>query len=243
MIIEPDFPDHWKTQMLIQLSNDHSSPLWVIRLWAHCQQRKTHEFNNFPAEAIKAVCRYTGPSNKLESLLTTTGFIRRSEEKLIVHQWNEYNAQLLANWENGKLGGRPKVEPKNKPNDNPSITHGLPMGNPTLTQREPIDRIDREDRDIGKSFSPCFKQRLNKIFGRRDTTAWSKKEELALKALSQSKDFDAELGEIETYYTSGSKYLRQDLQTLLNNWAGELDRARRATREITMEKPKIYNAI
>lgn len=146
MIIEPDFPDHWKTQMLIQLSEDPSSPLWVIRLWAHCQQRKTHEFTNLSPEALKAVCRFVGQASKLESLLRTCGFIRRCDEKLIVHQWNEYNASLLANWDNGKLGGRPKSEPKKKPIDNPPETHGLAMGNPSITHQEPIDKIDKIDK-------------------------------------------------------------------------------------------------
>jgi hypothetical protein len=143
MIVEPDFLDHWKTQMLVQLSSNEASPLWVLRLWAHCQNRKSHMFLNFPPEALKAVCRFPDHANKLESWLMTSGFIRREDSRLIVHQWDEYNAKLFANWENGKLGGRPKSEPKLKPTENPQETHGLPNDNPQGT-----DRVDRIDRDI-----------------------------------------------------------------------------------------------
>lgn len=65
-------------------------------------------------------------------------------------------------------------------------------------------------------------------FGRKPTTVWSKRE---LKAWSEmtvwfkfeGDDWDA----LRWYYKeSGCDYIRKDLGTLLNNWSGEIDRAK-----------------
>lgn len=73
-----------------------------------------------------------------------------------------------------------------------------------------------------------IQQRLNKLFRRRDSTRWSDKEQRAFRSISPIPDEDMAL--IERYYTAtptpGKDYRRRDLCTLLNNWPGELDRAR-----------------
>lgn len=152
MIVDPDFPDHWKTRLLVDsLEGDQAAPIYVIRLWAHCQNRRTSIFQNLTAAALKALCRYPGHPNKLESGLLASGFVRRDGEDLIVHEWEQYNASLFANWSNGKKGGRPRSTEKKKPKENPRETHGYPMANPWRTDKIGLDKIgeDRigEDKD------------------------------------------------------------------------------------------------
>lgn len=136
MIIEPDFLDHWKTQMLIGLTHDKSSPLLVIRLWAHCHQRKAWIFPEMSNEALKAVCRWEGEADRLRGLLTECGFLDKESECIRVHEWEVVNYVMVRNWTNGKSGGRPP-----KPSHNPTETqnqNGLsqlkPKPNPTETQ-------------------------------------------------------------------------------------------------------------
>jgi hypothetical protein len=146
MIVDPDFPDHWKTRMLVDsLDGDEAAPVYLLRLWAHCQNRRTAAFENLPQAALKALCRFPGHANKFESSLAASGFVRREDHTLIVIGWEEYNASLIANWTNGKKGGRPKKEPA--PNPSPPLEK--PMGNPSVTHGEPI----REDK-IGEDSSP-----------------------------------------------------------------------------------------
>ena len=69
--------------------------------------------------------------------------------------------------------------------------------------------------------------RIGAWFKRRPATKWTKKELKALKEIGEidDQDFDA----LEKYYTadiSKDDYRRQTIATLLNNWPGELDRAR-----------------
>ena len=68
-------------------------------------------------------------------------------------------------------------------------------------------------------------KRIATIFKRRHTTAWNEKEIAAFKALGEI-DLD-DLTLLERYYASPAPYLRHDLGTFLNNFAGEIDRAKK----------------
>lgn len=69
--------------------------------------------------------------------------------------------------------------------------------------------------------------RIGKMLGRRGGTLWTVAEAVALKTVNPNAD---EIELMETYYLveipKGEDYRRRDLITLLNNWNGELDRAR-----------------
>lgn len=149
MIVDPDFPDHWKTRMLVALlGDDEAAPVYVLRLWGHCQNRKSELFD-MPTVAIKAICRFSGDAETLESALQESGFISRDGKTVTVCGWSDYNASLVANWENGKKGGRPpKSGTEKRPVQNPPETHGLsqpkPNENPPETHGAPDKR--REDK-------------------------------------------------------------------------------------------------
>jgi len=71
--------------------------------------------------------------------------------------------------------------------------------------------------------------RLNALFRRKPSTKWSDKERRAMQKIWPIDPEDFAL--IERYYTTaefrqGEDYRRRDLLTLLNNWPGEVDRAR-----------------
>jgi hypothetical protein len=75
--------------------------------------------------------------------------------------------------------------------------------------------------------SPAQK-RLSTIMGRRLTTQWSVKELASFKSIGSIDPDD--LGAVETFYLENQfnekAYLRTSLSTLLNNFAGEVDKAR-----------------
>ena len=72
------------------------------------------------------------------------------------------------------------------------------------------------------------KWRLGLVAG--PTTAWSDKERKAWAKIAKPIEPD-DWKAVRWFYTqSGCQYLRRDLLTLLNNWSGEIDRAKTLTR-------------
>lgn len=144
MIVDPDFFDHWRTRMVADMLQDQLAPVYIMRLWAHCQNRKGDVFD-IPAAGLKALCQFSGTAQDLEDALIAAEYITRDGLTVTVTGWAEKNAALLAAWENGNKGGRPKKNQNTtdgQPTENPSETHGLPMANPSLTQTKPI-RVDK----------------------------------------------------------------------------------------------------
>lgn len=129
MIIDPDFLDHWKVRMVADLLCDEMAPIYLMRLWSHCQNRRADSFE-LPDPALKAICRFPGEAAALISALETAGFLASNGNHRTMTGWREKNATLFAAWDNGSLGGRPRKPPgyqAGNPGDNPTQTDGQPM--------------------------------------------------------------------------------------------------------------------
>lgn len=130
MIVEPDFPDHWKTQLVVKTLGA-AAALGIVRLWAHCQQRRDDTFD-LTAPQLAAVTKIDGNPRTIERALIEARFIEREGKMIHVRGWRERNAGLLASIENGRKGGRPRKNPQEtnvKPTGNPQVTHGQPIAN------------------------------------------------------------------------------------------------------------------
>ncbi len=152
MIVETDFPDHWKTQLLIQLTADPAAPVMMIRLWAHCQTRKAWRFSDLSDAALAAICRWKHEPAKLRAFLIESGFITEDADEqgsyLVVHDFEVINATLVRNWSNGVRHAAKSSALK---------TQAEPNGKPDETQRgsDRLDRVDRRDGlDRGDRESP-----------------------------------------------------------------------------------------
>lgn len=123
MIVEPDFIDHWKTRLLVRLLGTESAPIYVLRLWSHCQSRKTDRFTDWHPEVLASVCRWDGDAKTLwDGMLKT--FCVLEGGAFVARGWAETNAALFSAWNNGKLGGRPRKQAENNPQVTRPDTHG-----------------------------------------------------------------------------------------------------------------------
>ena len=123
----------------MRLLDTEAAPNYVIRLWSHCQTRKTNKFPEWSPAILASVCRWPGDADQFWSAMMQT-FCRHEDGYLIAHEWDEVNASLIAAWSNGGKGGRPK-----KPMGNPRVNPELIPVNPRLTHGV-TDREDREDK-------------------------------------------------------------------------------------------------
>jgi hypothetical protein len=111
----------------------------------------------------------------------------------------------------------------NSTNEQPSSSH------PTTTKEQGNKGEQRTTppKSLKGEWKPDETQsRLNRLFKRKDSTKWSDKELRAFRKIEFSEE---DIATIENYYLAdhedGKDYRRRDIQTLLNNWTGELDRA------------------
>ena len=169
MIVRPDFPDHYKTRLLVELTGDGAAPVWVLRLWAHCQNSRTWRFRNLSPAALKAICQANSlTAERFHEIMLQTRFIEIDGDETAVRNWDEFNASLIANWDNGRKGGRPPksrnsgevgslgvssagagvsqdVPPTDKrPSKTQTKPVGCPRGNPQGTDKRREDRIGEE---------------------------------------------------------------------------------------------------
>lgn len=154
MIVEPDFLDHWKTRLLVRMLGTELAPIHVLRLWAHCQQRKTDRFTGWKPVVLASVCRWDGDAETLWTAMAET-FIHIEGDTVIVHGWAETNASLVSAWANGKLGGRPRKPTVYEP---PKPAENRPV-NPQQTDRvsdreEKIEKRRVEEKENKARFAP-----------------------------------------------------------------------------------------
>ena len=105
--------------------------------------------------------------------------------------------------------------------------HGVTVHSPPSPLKEEKERIEKKEMN-GGWLANSEQIRICRIMRRKETTRWSKKEVEAWKLLTPIADDD--FLAVEKYYRAklpaDKDYRRRDLSTLLNNWNGEVDRAR-----------------
>jgi hypothetical protein len=193
--------------MVVDALGDEKAPMYIMRLWSHCQDRRAGEFV-MPTRGLKAQCRYDGDAEAFERALVDAGFIEREGDTVRVLGWAEKNASLFAAWENGHKGGRPRKNPNEthgKPTGNPPVTHGEPTENPSLTQTKPIrEEKRREEGDKRASALPHD---------------FSPNETGLAKAKEAGVNIDRELAKFRDHHTAkGSKF--KDWQAAWRTWVG-----------------------
>lgn len=254
MIVDPTFLDHWKTVRLRRILKDPSAAELVLRLWGYCQLAKKTAFD-FSPDTLADICHYAGEPAELVKALSDCRFIEVEAGTITVHGWEEYNSRMAASWENGFHGGRPKKNPRitqaerrvssGEPEDNPRDTTNERTNQPTneptneppspptpkgeLTDEEKeAKRIEAEKKAEENEAKRRFSDRICTIMHRRAGTKWSDKERKALNKIFPAPEED--IAAIEAYYSATittQDYRRKDVGTLLNNWSGEVDRAKK----------------
>lgn len=71
-----------------------------------------------------------------------------------------------------------------------------------------------------------MKIRIGSWFNRRPTTKWSDEENRALRKVLKLNTPSEDIDILEERYLSKAPFIRREIITLLNNWNGEIDKAR-----------------
>lgn len=136
MRVEPDLPDHPKFLRLKRRVGDIALET-LVRLWGHCQlSQRGGRWRGADEEYVEIVARWPGEKGALFTALNDLGWIDKTLDAIIIHDWDTFNSRAKASWKNGNKGGRPKKNHDDQggltyeqPNDNPSETHQKPTRN------------------------------------------------------------------------------------------------------------------
>lgn len=245
----PDKPEIMEMANLLGIDSDAVVGK-LIRVWTWFD---THTEDGNANVTVRALLdRYAGVTNFV-SAMASVGWIKESEGIISVIHFDRHNGQTAKNRantnrrvaksrkRNGASVTNATVEPLQKP---------LPEKRREEKRKYPPNPqggMDGEEINSDKTILPANWKRLNekarkmtkvhrntetmeKIglwFGRRPETLWTVAEAVALIENNPPENHIDGMGRYYTAQIPTEDYRRRDLQTLLNNWTSELDRARK----------------
>ena len=104
MIVQPDFADHWKTELLVRETGSEAAVRCVLRFWSHCQNRRKWRFDGMTPETLAAICKWAGDPQTFWGAMTQT-FLDIEGDCVIAHEWEAINSRLVHNWTVGPKRG------------------------------------------------------------------------------------------------------------------------------------------
>lgn len=114
---------------------------------------------------------------------------------------------------------------------NPAVECENPAPSCASRARLPEGKGREGKGNINGNGFPELRSLVGGWFRRRPGTGWSDKEEKSLKNVAELHTAEEDLKILGAYYSasipSKEDFRRRDLETLLNNWTGEIDRAKR----------------
>ena len=166
MLIDTDFPDHDKTQDLIDALDDKDATRYLLRIWARCQLRKTDVLKDDPKK-LAGCCKYPGDPKKLYDAMIKVEWLELCSAGLRAVGFMEHQSSMTSKWRNGDLGGRPK-----KPKSN-SVTTQKPKSNSVPTQKSKSNSVSSSPQnDLKKTeikFGSLKERKIEgKIEGKKD---------------------------------------------------------------------------
>lgn len=216
------FYTHRKTVRLrLKIGDD---AYWIVpRLWAYAAENQPDgNFSGYTSEEMAELLGCSKYATSIRQALLDSGWL---DGDGAIHDWAQHNgyhekfserAKIAANARWASVKEKSPTPPKEKKED---IESG---GKHTVSNACSI-------KNGVKHWKPTEEQiRICGLLRRRTTTRWSLKEIVAWKAITPVAEEDFLV--LEKYYRAklplDRDYRRREVLTLLNNWNGEVDKAR-----------------
>ena len=135
----------------------------------------------------------------------------------------------IPKWQNHQKIDKPSASKLPSFDDVREDSRGFEKNSLGTGNREEEQGREAKEGIVSRELPPeleAFRLRVGALIKRRPTTQWSTKEIKTLKEVFDFNTPEEDLVALEARYQSDDKYLRRELMTLLNNWNGEIDKAR-----------------
>ncbi len=223
------YPGDWRKDPGVQALSYHDRGVWfeILLLMFESSERGKLLLNGRPMPD-DALARLLGLdkqilTNTLTKLLEFGVASRDADSTALICRRMVRDEEIRkVRAECGKLGGNPDLlKQKSKQKTTTQVKQkSTPSSSSSISSSE-----EPPNPQGGKEWRPDdLQKRINGWYHRRDNTPWSEKELRAYKKLPPTSDDELDLLE---RYTTKHEHARRDIPTLLNNWQGDIDRARR----------------
>jgi hypothetical protein len=245
------YPGDWRKDPGVQSLSFEERGIWLELLFLMHESESPGRLllggNPYPIDRLARLLGLSaGYLGVIITTLITLGVASRCEKTgaLMNRRMVRDRGKQLKLSESGKKGGNPnfqkgkpnpyynKGEDKGEDNQNISPSSSSSSSNTPISPKPPASPSSEEEVLQLEAESPPRPSltpeqlEVGSWFGRRPTTAWSEKELKAWAKVPKPIDPD-DWQALRWFYTqSGCDYLRRDIVTLLNNWTGEIDRAK-----------------
>ena len=117
MKLDPGFINHWKTELLMErLGSD--AVVAILRLWGNAQIRRQFDGLELNPRRLAMETKWKGDAGALFDTLTDPDapwLDLDPDGTYSIHGFGHHQKQVVALWENGNKGGRPKKEKSTHP--------------------------------------------------------------------------------------------------------------------------------
>ena len=228
--IKPEFFHH---EGLFEAEAQTNLPLRVAFAGLWCIADREGRFKWEPRRIGVQVLPYDGVDfSRVLDALTTRGFVLRYRVGDACFGWSPsfLKHQVINNRESESVlpdpDGNIEETPANTEESDASATR-----EPREDHACSKEGKGREGKEgvVTRQLSPeleAFRLRVGALLRRRPSTKWSTVEIRKLKEVFAFNTPEEDLVALEARYKSNDPYLRKELETLLNHWNGEIDKAR-----------------
>ena len=177
--------------------------------WFDDQSRDGHA----SVTVLSLLDRYSGVTGFVDAM-QKVGWISKTNDCLILPNFDRHNGSPA---KSRALGTKRKQKSRERHGD--SVTE---------KGQKRDKRVTREEKRREENIPTPLEIRVGKLLNRKETTRMSEKERAALKQIGEPHEDELQL--LEEFYNAvipeEKDYRRTALLTLLNNWNGEVDKAR-----------------
>ena len=177
--------------------------------WFDDQSRDGHA----SVTVLSLLDRYSGVTGFVDAM-QKVGWISKTNDCLILPNFDRHNGSPA---KSRALGTKRKQKSRERHGD--SVTQSGQKRDKSVT---------REEKRREENIPTPLEIRVGKLLNRKETTRMSEKERAALKQIGEPSEDELQL--LEEFYNAvipeEKDYRRTALLTLLNNWNGEVDKAR-----------------
>ena len=215
--VRTGFYQHRKTAKLRVLIGDDA--FWIPpRLWAYAAEEQPNgDVSGYSSEELAMLLGCSKHAPSIKKHLTDAGFLDGDGK---IHDWAGHNGYHEAFAARAKTAANARWEKEKKE----------PKKRKSTDKEKDMESGDKHCLSNAQAMLGAFEAlrlRICKWFKRRPNTPWDDKKEIPkLRKIVESKPDEGDLKLLDAFYASPDAPHRQGVETLLNNWALEIDRAR-----------------